>query len=45
MIIASEAAEDSSKREALAIFRPVSSETTVWKLSKASSLPWDISAW
>ena len=43
--IASAAAVASSSSEALAISRPVRSETTVWKLSSASSRPCAISAW
>ena len=35
----------SSSREALAVGRPVRSPTTVWKLSSASSRPWEISGW
>ena len=42
--IASAAAVASSSSDALAISRPVRSETTVWKLSSASSRPWAISA-
>jgi len=44
-IIASAAAVPSSSREALAISKPVSSQTMVWKLSNASRRPWEISAW
>ena len=43
--IASAAAVDSSSKEAFAKGNPVKSETTVWKLSKASNLPCAISAW
>lgn len=43
--IASAAAVASSSREALAISKPVMSDTMVWKLSKLSSLPWDTSGW
>ncbi|MPM92322.1 hypothetical protein SDC9_139457 [bioreactor metagenome] len=35
----------SSSRDALAISRPVRSSTTVWKFSRASSRPWEISGW
>ena len=45
MAIASAAAVASSSSEALATGRPVSSLTIVWKLSRASSRPWLISAW
>src|SRR6266511_1725853 len=43
--IASAAAVDSSSSEALAMSSPVRSLTIVWKLSSASSLPWEISGW
>ena len=43
--IASAAAVASSRRDALAISMPVRSLTIVWKLSSASSLPWEISGW
>src|SRR5215204_5065707 len=42
---ASAAAVASSSRLALAVGSPASSETTVWKLSSASSRPWEISGW
>ena len=45
IVIASAAAVASSSREALAMSQPVKSQTIVWKLSNASNLPWDISAW
>ena len=45
MAMASAAAVDSSKREALAISIPVISQTMVWKFKSASNLPWLISAW
>ena len=45
MAMASAAAVPSSRRDALAISRPVRSDTAVWKLSSASSRPCDISAW
>ena len=45
IIIASAAAVPSSSIEALAISMPESSQTMVWKLSSASSRPWEISAW
>ena len=44
-VIASAAAVASSSIEALAVVRPVRSETTVWKFSSASSRPWLISGW
>ena len=44
-VIASAAAVPSSSSEALAVGRPVRSPTIVWKLSSASSLPWEISGW
>ena len=44
IIIASAAAVASSSSEAFVISIPVRSDITVWKFSKASSLPWDISA-
>ena len=44
-VIASAAAVDSSSSEAPATGRPVRSLTTVWKLSRASSRPWEISGW
>ena len=44
-VIASAAAVASSSNDAFAISRPVRSITIVWKLSKAYSLPWAISAW
>ena len=43
--IASAAAVGSSSMEALARGRPVRSATIVWKLSSASSRPWEISGW
>src|SRR5439155_1006892 len=43
--IASAAAVASSSSDALAISRPVKSDTIVWKLSSASSRPCAISAW
>ncbi len=42
---ASATAVDSSSIEAFAVSRPVRSETIVWKLSSASSLPCEISGW
>jgi hypothetical protein len=45
IVIASAAAVASSSREALAISRPVSSVTIVWKFSSASRRPWLISGW
>ena len=45
MVIASAAAVPSSSRDALAISRPVRSDTAVWKLSSASRRPCEISAW
>ena len=44
-VIASAAAVASSSSEELAVGRPVRSPITVWKLSRASSLPWEISGW
>jgi hypothetical protein len=44
-VIASAAAVASSSIDALAVGRPVRSATTVWKLSSASSRPWEISGW
>ena len=44
-VIASAAAVPSSSRHALAVGRPVRSPMTVWKLSSASSRPWQISGW
>ena len=44
-VIASAAAVPSSSRLALAVGSPVRSPTTVWKLSSASSRPWEISGW
>ena len=43
--IASAAAVASSSIEAFATSMPVRSSTICWKLSRASSLPWLISAW
>ncbi len=43
--MASAAAVASSSIEALAISIPVRSLTIVWKLSNASSRPWEISGW
>ena len=45
MVIASAAAVPSSSSEALASGRPVRSATMVWKLSRASRRPCEISAW
>ena len=45
IVIASAAAVPSSKRDALAMEKPVNSQIKVWKLNKASNLPWAISAW
>jgi hypothetical protein len=42
-VIASAAAVPSSSRDAPAMGSPVRSLTTVWKLSRASSRPWEIS--
>ncbi len=42
---ASATAVDSSSIEAPAVSSPVRSDTIVWKLSSASSLPWEISGW
>ena len=44
-VIASAAAVPSSSSEALAVGSPVRSATMVWKLSSASSRPWEISGW
>ena len=44
-VIASAAAVPSSSRLALAVGSPVRSPITVWKLSSASSRPWEISGW
>ena len=44
-VIASAAAVASSSSDALAVGRPARSATTVWKLSSASSRPWEISGW
>ncbi|OQC13293.1 MAG: hypothetical protein BWX79_01049 [Alphaproteobacteria bacterium ADurb.Bin100] len=44
-VIASAAAVASSSMDALAIAMPVRSVTMVWKLTKASMRPWEISAW
>ncbi len=44
-VIASAAADASSSSDALATSRPVRSQTMVWKLSSASSRPWEISGW
>ncbi len=44
-VTASAAAVASSSIEALAVVRPVSSLTAVWKFSSASSRPWEISGW
>ena len=43
--IASAAAVASSSSDALARSMPVRSATIVWKLSSASSRPWEISGW
>ncbi|MNN77194.1 hypothetical protein D3C81_1936380 [compost metagenome] len=44
-VMASAAAVASSSREALAISMPVRSLTRVWKFSRASRRPWEISGW
>ena len=44
-VIASAAAVPSSSSEAPASGSPVRSATMVWKLSSASSRPWEISGW
>jgi hypothetical protein len=44
-VMASAAAVASSRSDALATSRPVRSQTMVWKVSRASSRPWAISAW
>ena len=44
-VMASAAAVASSRSDAPAMGRAVRSLTTVWKLSRASSLPWEISGW
>ena len=44
-VIASAAAVASSSSDALARSSPVRSATIVWKLSSASSRPWEISGW
>ena len=44
-VIASAAAVASSSRDALAMSMPVRSLTMVWKLSRTSSRPWEISGW
>ncbi len=44
-VIASAAAVPSSSSDALAVGRPVRSPITVWKFSRASSRPWEISGW
>jgi len=44
-VIASAAALASSSSEAPASGSPVRSATMVWKMTSASSLPWDISGW
>ena len=44
-VIASAAAVASSSSEAPDTGRPVRSLTAVWKLSSASSRPWEISGW
>jgi hypothetical protein len=44
-VIASAAAVPSSSRLALAVGNPVRSPITVWKFSRASSRPWEISGW
>ena len=44
-VIASAAAVASSSTDAPATGRPVRSDTTVWKFSRASSRPWLISGW
>ena len=43
--MASAAAVGSSSREAFAIGSPVRLAIMVWKLSSASSRPWEISGW
>ncbi len=45
MAMASAAAVPSSSSEALARSMPVRSLTIVWKFSRASSRPWEISGW
>ena len=44
-VTASATAVLSSSREALAVSRPVRSDTMVWKFRSASSRPWLISGW
>ena len=44
MAMASAAAVPSSSMEALAMAIPVRSQTMVWKLTRASIRPWEISA-
>ena len=44
-VIASAAAVASSSSEELDVASPARSLTTVWKLSSASSRPWEISGW
>ena len=44
-VIASAAAVASSSMEALAMSSPVRSETAVWKFSRASRRPCEISGW
>ena len=43
--VASATAVASSRRDAPAIGRPVRSSTMVWKFSRASRRPWEISGW
>ena len=44
-VIASAAAVASSSTDAPATGRPVRSSTMVWKFSRASRRPWEISGW
>ena len=44
-VIASAAAVPSSRSEEFEVGRPARSATTVWKLMRASSRPWEISGW
>ncbi|MNT86579.1 hypothetical protein D3C72_2268820 [compost metagenome] len=44
-VMASAAAVPSSSIEALATGRPLRSLTRVWKFSRASRRPWEISGW
>ena len=43
--IASAHAVASSSNDAFATSKPVKSQTSVWKISRTSSLPWLISDW